>query len=70
MSSKSTSSETTSDTVLGKGKDSEQSTSNDAKSIDTKPVIIYTDGSALNNGKAGARAGVGVFFGHNDPRYT
>jgi len=30
---------------------------------------IYTDGSSLNNGKAGARAGVGVFFGPQDPMY-
>ncbi len=29
---------------------------------------IYTDGSALNNGFEGARAGVGVFFGEGDPR--
>jgi len=31
---------------------------------------IYTDGSSLNNGHAGARAGVGVFFGPGDPRYA
>lgn len=29
---------------------------------------IYTDGSSLANGKAGSRAGVGVFFGEGDPR--
>lgn len=29
---------------------------------------IYTDGSALGNGKVTARAGVGVFFGHGDSR--
>ncbi|KAM0430471.1 hypothetical protein ACHAPT_005818 [Fusarium lateritium] len=29
---------------------------------------IYTDGSSLANGRAGARAGLGVFFGTNDPR--
>ena len=29
---------------------------------------IYTDGSSLGNGKQGAVAGVGVFFGKNDPR--
>jgi ribonuclease HI len=29
---------------------------------------IYTDGSSLANGKKGARAGLGVFFGTNDPR--
>lgn len=30
---------------------------------------IYTDGSSLRNGQAGARAGVGVFFGPQDPKY-
>ncbi len=29
---------------------------------------IYTDGSSLSNGKAGAVAGVGVFFGSGDAR--
>jgi ribonuclease HI len=31
---------------------------------------VYTDGSSLRNGHAGARAGVGVFFGPGDPRYA
>jgi len=30
---------------------------------------IYTDGSSLRNGQAGARAGVGVYFGAQDPKY-
>ncbi|KAK5045017.1 hypothetical protein LTR84_010165 [Exophiala bonariae] len=30
---------------------------------------IYTDGSSLRNGQAGARAGVGVYFGPQDPKY-
>lgn len=30
---------------------------------------IYTDGSSLRNGTAGARAGVGVYFGPQDPKY-
>ncbi|KAL8366084.1 hypothetical protein RB595_004726 [Gaeumannomyces hyphopodioides] len=29
---------------------------------------IYTDGSSIGNGKVGAMAGVGVFFGDGDPR--
>ncbi|KAI1805733.1 RnaseH-domain-containing protein [Daldinia bambusicola] len=29
---------------------------------------VYTDGSSLANGRAGAAAGVGVFFGHGDAR--
>ncbi|KAK3381768.1 ribonuclease H-like domain-containing protein [Podospora didyma] len=31
-------------------------------------LIIYTDGSSLNNGKRNAVAGVGVYFGEGDPR--
>jgi len=31
-------------------------------------LVVYTDGSALGNGKAKSQAGVGVFFGVNDPR--
>ncbi|KAI8598934.1 ribonuclease H-like domain-containing protein [Dissophora ornata] len=31
-------------------------------------IVIYTDGSSLSNGKVGSQAGVGVFFGVNDPR--
>jgi ribonuclease HI len=31
-------------------------------------IEIYTDGSSRSNGKTGAKAGVGVFFGNNDPR--
>ncbi|CAM1510404.1 Fc.00g007390.m01.CDS01 [Cosmosporella sp. VM-42] len=36
--------------------------------IDEDTLVIYTDGSSLANGKKGARAGLGVFFGHGDPR--
>ncbi|RKF65763.1 Ribonuclease H [Golovinomyces cichoracearum] len=31
-------------------------------------IKVYTDGSSRRNGRLGARAGVGVFFGTNDPR--
>lgn len=31
-------------------------------------LIIYTDGSSLRNGAAGARAGVGVYFGPGDSK--
>lgn len=31
-------------------------------------LVVYTDGSSLGNGRSGATAGVGVFFGVNDPR--
>jgi len=29
---------------------------------------VYTDGACKNNGKKNAKAGIGVFFGHDDPR--
>ncbi|KAH7355935.1 ribonuclease H-like domain-containing protein [Pyrenochaeta sp. MPI-SDFR-AT-0127] len=32
------------------------------------PIVVYTDGSSLGNGQAGAVAGVGVYFGPKDPR--
>lgn len=31
-------------------------------------VVIYTDGACLNNGYQNAQAGIGVFFGDNNPR--
>lgn len=33
-------------------------------------LVVYTDGSSLGNGRSGASAGVGVFFGVNDPRFV
>jgi hypothetical protein len=27
-------------------------------------LIVYTDGSSLNNGKVGAKAGLGVYYGY------
>lgn len=33
-------------------------------------IRIYTDGSALGNGRAGAVGGVGVWFGPDDARFT
>ena len=35
-----------------------------------KPIVVYTDGAASNNGKDNAIAGIGVYFGPNDPRNT
>ncbi len=31
-------------------------------------IAVYTDGACSNNGAASAKAGIGVFFGANDPR--
>ena len=35
---------------------------------DNEPLVIYTDGAALGNGRSGATAGVGVYFGPLDTR--
>lgn len=35
---------------------------------DTPPIIVYTDGACEGNGQSGSEAGVGVYFGNNDPR--
>lgn len=40
----------------------------DNLSLYQKEMHIYTDGSCINNGKKYARAGIGVYFGENDPR--
>ncbi|KAI1842747.1 hypothetical protein JX265_005073 [Neoarthrinium moseri] len=39
-----------------------------SKTIEDGVLHIYTDGSSLSNGRAGAVAGVGVYFGPHDPR--
>lgn len=41
-----------------------------ARDSRTAMLKIYTDGSSLSNGQAGARAGVGVFFGPGDAKYA
>ena len=33
-----------------------------------KQIDVYTDGSCIHNGKPNAKAGIGVYFGENDPR--
>jgi ribonuclease HI len=30
--------------------------------------VVYTDGACKGNGKAGSVAGIGVWWGRNDPR--
>ena len=35
----------------------------------TEPIRVHTDGSSLGNGKLGAFAGIGVYFGPGDKRY-
>lgn len=33
-----------------------------------REIVVFTDGSAINNGSKNAKGGVGVFFADNDPR--
>lgn len=40
------------------------------KTAEENILDIYTDGSSRGNGKVGATAGVGVFFGENDKRFV
>ncbi|XP_028460244.1 ribonuclease H1 isoform X1 [Perca flavescens] len=49
-----------------------QSESSSSKSTDGftymgDAVVVYTDGCCSNNGQKGARAGIGVYWGHNHP---
>ncbi len=32
--------------------------------------MVYSDGCCFSNGKRGAKAGVGVYWGDGDPRYS
>ncbi|KAJ6569129.1 hypothetical protein B0H19DRAFT_937847, partial [Mycena capillaripes] len=34
----------------------------------TEKIVVYTDGSAINNGRENSRAGAGIYFGEDDPR--
>ena len=34
----------------------------------TEPIDVFTDGACSNNGNNSAKAGIGVYFGKNDPR--
>ncbi|KAI0067219.1 ribonuclease H-like protein [Artomyces pyxidatus] len=39
-----------------------------AASTDSEKIVVYTDGSCRGNGQVGAYAGVGVWWGRDDPR--
>lgn len=34
----------------------------------TEPLVVYSDGACKGNGKVGSVAGIGVWWGNNDPR--
>jgi ribonuclease HI len=48
--------------------ESAESMESTAYTAKRKTTCVYTDGSARGNGRQGAYAGVGVFFGDNDER--
>lgn len=33
-------------------------------------TVVYTDGACSNNGKRGAKAGIGIWFNHEHPLYV
>ena len=41
---------------------------NKKRNYEAEEINVYTDGACVNNGKADARAGYGVFFGEQDDR--
>ncbi|KAK9467129.1 ribonuclease H-like domain-containing protein [Lipomyces arxii] len=52
----------------GGGYSSRSTSSGSIATSPASPTVVYTDGSALGNGRNGARGGVGVYFGENDSR--
>jgi len=57
------------DSILGKRpRDSVEENTSKRPCRETDATVVYTDGSCLSNGQAGALGGVGVWFGADDPR--
>ncbi|KAK0707208.1 ribonuclease H-like domain-containing protein [Apiosordaria backusii] len=46
----------------------QQAPTTTSKNSNNDIAVVYTDGAAPGNGKAHAQAGIGVWFGANDPR--
>ncbi|CAB4489918.1 unnamed protein product [Rhizophagus irregularis] len=47
----------------------QQNTSSSASNVSNeKSLKVWTDGSSINNGQHGAKAGIGVYWGKDDPR--
>ncbi|TQS34372.1 hypothetical protein Golomagni_05246 [Golovinomyces magnicellulatus] len=59
---------TGSDELISKKLENTEALLDRSKDYEEKFIKVYTDGSSRRNGRLGARAGVGVFFGTNDPR--
>ncbi|CAG8654317.1 21131_t:CDS:2 [Racocetra persica] len=54
--------------VSNSEKDPELDVADNSYDAEVPKLVVWTDGCALNNGKEGARAGLGVFWGDNDTR--
>jgi len=39
-----------------------------AQQAQAEEIVVYTDGSCINNGQEDAQAGSGIWYGENDPR--
>jgi ribonuclease HI len=48
--------------------DDSSSSSSSSSEEEEEIIKVYTDGACSNNGKPGAKAGIGVFFTEGDPR--
>lgn len=48
----------------------EKGKENFAVSDETKYTVVYTDGACRGNGKASSIAGIGVWYGPDDPRFV
>ena len=51
-------------------KHKEKGKENFAVSDETKYTVVYTDGACRGNGKASSIAGIGVWYGPDDPRFV
>ncbi|XP_022614652.1 ribonuclease H1 isoform X1 [Seriola dumerili] len=51
-----------------KQSESSSSESTDGFTYMGEAVVVYTDGCCTANGRSGARAGIGVYWGHNHPQ--
>jgi ribonuclease HI len=57
-------------TASGPSEDGSRGQKRDYASVsdESQWMVVYSDGACKGNGQAGAVAGVGVFWGPNDPR--
>lgn len=56
------------DLLQGRGRNSATVENEGVEDADANIIHVYTDGSCVDNGSTNARAGIGVYFGPDDPR--